>query len=95
MKNMMKQLSISDMAFVNAFLADSMNSNQPRSIRINEMRQSAANIAPEHGEVTDLEFICDKLEEELMYRNGHKCDSWGYKETGKKLAKIILETRSN
>lgn len=94
MSNVMKSLTSAEAAFVGAFLSGAMSNNQPRCIRVAEVRQSATAITSEHGEIADLEVICDKLEEELMFRNGNKCDSWGYKETGKKLANIIQQVRS-
>ncbi|EGQ9167376.1 hypothetical protein F9R50_22845 [Vibrio parahaemolyticus] len=83
-------MSIYDL-IVNAFTAEANRNNQNRQARLREVRQVGQNIESKGGKILHWDQILDKLETALVHPYDPKRDSFGYKETAKRLKQVISE----
>ncbi|MBE3670798.1 hypothetical protein BOO25_17875 [Vibrio navarrensis] len=83
-------MSIYDL-IVNAFTAEANRNNQNRQARLREVRQVGQNIESKGGKILHWDQILDELETALVHPYDPKRDSFGYKETAKRLKQVINE----
>ncbi|MFH4558980.1 hypothetical protein [Vibrio diabolicus] len=83
-------MSIYDL-IVNAFTAEANRNNQNRQARLREVRKVGQNIESKGGKIQHWETILKELETALVHRYDPKRDSFGYKETAKRLKQVISE----
>ncbi|MDS1924685.1 hypothetical protein [Vibrio parahaemolyticus] len=87
-------MSIYDL-IVNAFTAEANRNNQNRQARLREVRQVGQNIESKGGKILHWDQILDELETALVHPYDPKRDSFGYKETAKRLKQVISEVTSH
>ncbi|MCQ9090156.1 hypothetical protein [Vibrio alginolyticus] len=83
-------MSIYDL-IVNAFTAEANRNNQNRQARLREVRQVGQNIESKGGKILHWDQILEELETALVHPYDSKRDSFGYKETAKRLKQVISE----
>ncbi|EOB3574471.1 hypothetical protein ACHELY_003667 [Vibrio vulnificus] len=83
-------MSIYDL-IVNAFIAEAIRTNQNRQTRLREVRKVGQNIESKGGKIQHWDQILDELETVLVHDYDTKRDSFGYKETAKRLKQVISE----
>ncbi|HHF3025728.1 hypothetical protein ONE56_11360 [Vibrio mytili] len=83
-------MSIYDL-IVNAFTAEANRNNQNRQARLREVRQVGQNIESKGGKILHWDQILEELETALVHPYDPKRDSFGYKETAKRLKQVISE----
>ncbi|ENJ1590822.1 hypothetical protein AB0539_004153 [Vibrio parahaemolyticus] len=87
-------MSIYDL-IVNAFTAEANRNNQNRQARLHEVRQVGQNIESKGGKIQHWDQILEELETALVHPYDPKRDSFGYKETAKRLKQVISEVTSH
>ena len=83
-------MSIYDL-IVNTFTAEANRNNQNRQARLREVRQVGQNIESKGGKIQHWDQILEELESALVHDYDPKRDSFGYKETAKRLKQVISE----
>ncbi|HHX8340880.1 hypothetical protein AB6E05_23525 [Vibrio alginolyticus] len=83
-------MSIYDL-IVNTFTAEANRNNQNRQARLREVRQVGQNIESKGGKIQHWDQILEELETALVHPYDPKRDSFGYKETAKRLKQVISE----
>ncbi len=83
-------MSIYDL-IVNAFTAEAIRTNQNRQTRLDEVRTVGKNIESKGGKIQHWDQILEELETALVHDYDSKRDSFGYKETAKRLKQVISE----
>ena len=87
-------MSIYDL-IVNAFIAEANRTNQNRQTRLREVRKVGQDIESKGGKIKYWGKILEDLEVALVHDYDDKRDSFGYKETAKRLKQVISEVTGN
>ncbi|EGQ7931502.1 hypothetical protein J4H39_22905 [Vibrio alginolyticus] len=83
-------MSIYDL-IVKTFTTEAHHSNQNRQTRLDEVRTVGKKIESKGGKIQHWDQILDELETALVHDYDTKRDSFGYKETAKRLKQVISE----